>query len=260
MPESQAFSWKNARILIADDEPDMREIFAAWFRSLGCSVTEVADGKDALDALKSERFDAIVTDVRMPRVNGVELVHQLHQSGHYIPIVIFVSGYVDLTLPDAFNLGVEALMSKPCEKKELINAVKRSLLRRQLIFEPSLAPLTVDPPARDNYIHESYSSGVQASEVALGRGGISLNIPHHPVPDSAIGFSLSFTEEPLTELTGWGVLRWCEHLPRGSRVGVEFLYLEPRTLDQFARWLEENSPVSFIPKGPHSRSTSAVSS
>src|SRR5437763_1429587 len=51
MPQSQKFSWKNSRILIADDEPDMREIFSAWFRNLGCTVTEAADGKEALDAL-----------------------------------------------------------------------------------------------------------------------------------------------------------------------------------------------------------------
>ena len=67
------FSWKNSRILVADDEPDMRQIFAAWFRNLGCSVTEAADGKDALDAIARQPFDAIVTDVRMPRIDGVRL-------------------------------------------------------------------------------------------------------------------------------------------------------------------------------------------
>ncbi len=63
MSKPQPFSWKNSRILIADDEPDMREIFSAWFRNLGCIVTEAADGKEALDAIARERFDVIVTDV-----------------------------------------------------------------------------------------------------------------------------------------------------------------------------------------------------
>src|ERR1700719_3934986 len=136
MSKSQPFSWKDSRILIADDEPDMREIFSAWFRNLGCIVTEAADGKEALDEIALGHFDAIVTDVRMPRVDGVQLVRQLHLGDHYTPVVIFVSGYVDLPLNDALDLGVEAVMSKPCEKKDLIDAVRRSLLRKALIFEP----------------------------------------------------------------------------------------------------------------------------
>jgi len=54
MPQPQQFSWHNSRILIADDEPDMREIFAAWFRQLGCIVTEAADGQEALDAVSCD--------------------------------------------------------------------------------------------------------------------------------------------------------------------------------------------------------------
>jgi CheY-like chemotaxis protein len=102
----------------------MREIFSAWFRNLGCFVTEAADGKEALEALARQRFDAIVTDVRTPRIDGVQLVRQLHRSGRYTPVVILVSGDVDLPLPDALDLGVEAVISKPCEKKDLIDAVR----------------------------------------------------------------------------------------------------------------------------------------
>src|SRR5206468_1886725 len=108
MPTAPPFSWKNSRILIADDEPDMREIFSAWFRRLGCHVAEAADGREALDLLSREPFDVIVTDVRMPRVTGIELVQELHRTGRYTPVAIFVSGYMDLELPDAFDLGIEA--------------------------------------------------------------------------------------------------------------------------------------------------------
>jgi len=105
MSQPADFSWKNIRILVADDEPDMREIFAAWLRSLGCQVSEAADGLEALEVLAEGHFDAIVTDVRMPRVDGVELMRRLQRAGRYIPAVIFVSGFVDLSLPDAYDLG-----------------------------------------------------------------------------------------------------------------------------------------------------------
>src|SRR6184192_2279282 len=100
MPQAFESFWKNSNILVADDEPDMREIFSAWLRNLGCAVTEVSDGKEALEALARGKFDVLVTDVRMPRVNGVELVRQLNRSGSYTPVIIFVSGLVDLPLAD----------------------------------------------------------------------------------------------------------------------------------------------------------------
>jgi len=251
MPEPQPFSWKDSRILISDDEPDMREIFSAWFRNLGCSVTEAADGEQALAALAGKNFDAIVTDVRMPRIDGIQLVQQLRRSGRYIPVVIFVSGFMDLTLPDAFDLGVEAVLSKPCEKKVLLSAVQRSLLRRDLIFQP---PEAIAPPPPENYIRETVSIDAPTAYLALGRGGISLNVGQRIIPDAAIGFSLSFETGPLTHLAGWGVLRWCENLPQGARVGIEFLQLDEESLSQFARWLAAHAPFSFIPKNCHSHS------
>lgn len=256
MPQSLPFSWKDSRILVADDEPDMREIFAAWFRNLGCTVTEAVDGKDALDALATERFDAVVTDVRMPKINGVELVLHLHHSGRYVPVIIFISGFVDLPLPDAFDLGVEAVLSKPCEKSQLINAVQRSLLRRNLVFD-SLD--TVALPAPENYLRQSFPRGLTAAQIAVGRGGMSLEI-HDRIPqDQAIGFSLTFAEGPLTNLSGWGVVRWSESTSLGTRFGIEFLHLEDETLRQFAHWLEHDSPVSFIPKDCNVHSVTSAS-
>jgi hypothetical protein len=75
----------------------------------GCTVTEVADGKEVLDALEQGKFDAIVTYVRA-----------LHECGSYTPVITFVSGFVDLTLPDVYDLGVEAVLPKPCPRKELL--------------------------------------------------------------------------------------------------------------------------------------------
>ena len=234
----------------------MREIFAAWFRNLGCTVTEAVDGQDALNALTHEHFDAVVTDVRMPKVNGIELVQHLHRSGRYTPVVIFVSGFVDMSLPDAFDLGVEAVLSKPCEKSALVSAVRRSLLRRALIFEP---PSAIAPPAAENYLREVFSHGLTGARVALGRGGLSVNIRRKFTQDEVIGFSLSFAEGTLRSLAGWGLIRWSESSSEGTRIGIEFLYLEEETLHQFENWLKLESPISFIPKDCRTHSFTSAS-
>ena len=245
MPQVAETFWKHANVLIADDEPDMREIFSAWLRNLGCAVTEVADGQEALEALKQAKFDAIVTDVRMPRVTGIELVRALHDSGSYTPVIIFVSGFVDLPLPDAYDLGVEAVLSKPCHRKELVNALRRSIQRRNLVFEPGE---DVAPPGAGDQIQQDFGTALEGCPVAVGRGGISLTPPRPFHPGSSVGFALDFVEERLPTLSGWGVVRWCEMISEQTRAGIEFMYLDDASCESFAGWLEKERPSSFIPK------------
>jgi CheY-like chemotaxis protein len=257
MSDSSDFPWNDFHILVADDEPDMREIFAAWFRNLGCAVTEVSDGQAALEAASRQQFDAIVSDVRMPRVNGVQMVNELHASGTYTPVVIFVSGFVDLPLSDAFDLGVEAVLTKPCERKELIRAVQRSLLRRDLIFSLPGVQDSLALPEPANYLRESFSGSLSDSHVALGRGGMSLNTDHRPsgIP---VGFALSFSWGVPTILEGWGMPRWLEAPAGVPRMGIEFLHLIEPSRAQFGEWLKADSPVSFIPKSPARGSLGSV--
>ncbi|HSC45375.1 MAG TPA: response regulator [Candidatus Acidoferrum sp.] len=250
MPPTAEFSWRNASILIADDEPDMREIFAAWLRNLGCTVTEVSDGEEALNALALQKFDAVVTDVRMPRLNGIQLVRRLKQSGEYIPVIIFVSGFVDLPLPDAYDLGVEAVLAKPCLRKELTGALCRSIQRRQLAFEPDLE---VVKPGPEDDIRQNFVCAVDESTVAVGRGGVSLETGLEVAPGAATRFSLFFDQGPLRALHGWGVVRWCETVSQRVRAGIEFMDLGDDCRHDFATWLQDASPSSFIPKERHSK-------
>lgn len=257
MSQVAEFFWKNANILIADDEPDMREIFSAWLRSLGCNVTEVADGKEALEALSRDRFDALVTDVRMPRVDGIELVRSLHRSGSYTPVIIFVSGFVDLPLPDAYDLGVEAVLSKPCHRKELVGALRRSIQRRNLIFEPGA---DVTAPDKGDNIQLNGEGSAESSRVAVGRGGASVEMGQWMAPGAAVGFSIAFgagDEAMPASLAGWGVVRWCELVSEHIRAGIEFMHLEDECRESFARWLERERPASFIPKEHHRKSSGA---
>ena len=246
MSQDAEISWKHIKVLIADDEPDMREIFAAWLRKLGCSVTEVADGQEALDAIERERFDAVVTDVRMPRITGIELVRSLHNSAKYTPVIIFVSGFVDLPLPDAYDLGIEAVLSKPCLRKDLIAALHRCIQRRKLQFAPDESiPV---PDEKDHIRHDDQHR--DAEPVALGRGGVSLGVPRLLDTGLSVGFSLELNGQELPPLlSGWGVVRWCEFVGEQNRTGIEFMHLDDASRQAFANWLETERPSSFIPKG-----------
>src|ERR1022692_2753340 len=110
-----------AQILIVDDEPALRDIFTQWIEMSGCgAVRDASNGEAALAAILAEPVDILITDVRMPVMDGITLVRRLHELGIDIPSIIFVSGFVDVDLRQMYGLGVEAFLAKPFKREELI--------------------------------------------------------------------------------------------------------------------------------------------
>jgi CheY-like chemotaxis protein len=80
----------DARILVVDDEPILLELFEKWLRKIGCGkVFTAANGKAALSLLQLESFDLLVSDVRMPAMDGITLVRCLSEVGKTLPGIIF---------------------------------------------------------------------------------------------------------------------------------------------------------------------------
>ena len=168
--------------------------------------------------------------------------------------------WVDLPLPDASDLGVEAVLAKPCHRKELVGALRRSIQRRDLVFEPDEGVTAPEQDAAQIRLDGEGSPGL--SQMAVGRGGASLGMDEWIAPGSSIGFSFSFAdddrEEPIS-LAGWGVVRWCELVSEHIRAGIEFMHLDDASRESFARWLTKERPPSFIPKEPHGKKSSGAS-
>lgn len=107
-------------VLLVDDEPAIRVLFAATLRRDGYHVVEAGDGEEAVQtAKKAERVDLVITDIRMPKMDGIAMANALREAQPEIRIV-FVSGYpVDLAA-----LGPNSCMlSKPFRSIDLMNAV-----------------------------------------------------------------------------------------------------------------------------------------
>jgi DNA-binding NtrC family response regulator len=130
---------KDATVLLVDDEPDLRSIIAQWFRREGCNLLVAEDGAQALGIISANKIDVVVSDVRMPVMDGITLLKKVKTSG-YKSSVMFVSGFTDVIKPrESYDLGVEAVMSKPVERRHLLAAVTRILAERDDLwrFPPS---------------------------------------------------------------------------------------------------------------------------
>jgi signal transduction histidine kinase len=116
---------RGAKILVLDDDEDVRNVTSATIEELGYRVVALPNPEEALNRLESERFDLLLTDVAMPVMNGVELARRARTLGHELPI-LFASGYADVQAFGA-ELSDETVLKKPFRIAELAAKIEAAL-------------------------------------------------------------------------------------------------------------------------------------
>ena len=123
------------KILIAEDDRELRQLFTHVLIKHGYTVTGVSDGQEALDALEGEYYDLLISDIMMPRVDGYELVRQLREVKNTTPVLMITAkdAFDDMRL--GFQSGVDDYMVKPINVNEMVLRVGALLRRAQMINE-----------------------------------------------------------------------------------------------------------------------------
>lgn len=123
-----------ARILVADDEAGFRAFVSEVLEMDGHSVTAAADGEEALRAAASQRFDLVITDLSMPRVDGMEVVRHLHDEQPDVQVLVFTAHGSIEDAVEAMKLGAFDFLQKPLEGAEHLSLlVQRALERTRLV-------------------------------------------------------------------------------------------------------------------------------
>jgi len=122
------------KLLTVDDEAAIRDCIAAFFEDLGFLVSQAEDGLDALDLIRRNRPDIILTDLRMPRMDGLELIAAVMSEFDNLPIIVISGTGVLADAIDALRRGAWDYLTKPIQDLgELEIIVQRSLERARLI-------------------------------------------------------------------------------------------------------------------------------
>jgi len=121
------------KILIVDDEEQVRMTIKLQLKDTGFEIIEAEDGEQGIAMLDNENaliVDAIICDVRMPKINGVEAVHYFRQEYPAIPVIV-LTGFPDVQLAtDFLKEGVDDYLVKPVEKEKLIEVVTKAVSHR----------------------------------------------------------------------------------------------------------------------------------
>lgn len=134
------------KLLIAEDEIDLAEALTAFFEKNQFTVEAVHNGADAYDYALEGGYDAIILDVMMPKMNGIEVLRRLREQGVNTPIMMLTAKAQKDDRVTGFDAGADDYLPKPFAPDELLARV-RALLRRAGEFKPtvlSFGDLTLD--------------------------------------------------------------------------------------------------------------------
>lgn len=123
------------RILVVEDDIELRELFRQVLEKNGYQVTGVADGLKALDALDNDFYDLIISDIMMPVMDGYELVRQLREAGITIPVMMITAKDAFDDMRQGFLSGTDDYMVKPVNVNEMVLRVGALLRRAKMIAE-----------------------------------------------------------------------------------------------------------------------------
>lgn len=125
-------------ILVVDDDDDVREIIRLQLSDTGYTILEAEDGEKAIECLNDNMLtvDAIICDVRMPKINGVEAVAYFRREFPGTPVIV-LTGFPDVGLAvDFMREGVVEYLVKPVEKEKLVETVAKAASQRTLFGGP----------------------------------------------------------------------------------------------------------------------------
>lgn len=123
------------RILIAEDDAELRMLFTHVLTRNGYDVTGVDNGRKALDAIRREYYDLMISDIMMPVMDGYELVRELRREGLMLPVIIITAKDAFDDMRMGFTSGTDDYMIKPVNVNEMVLRVGALLRRAQMLTD-----------------------------------------------------------------------------------------------------------------------------
>lgn len=233
------------RVLILDDETDLTKMLQHFFQLRNIDSYTYNDPILALDAIRKLKIDVVVSDIRMPKLNGLSFLHEIRKLHFYEPGVIFISGYPEeYGIETLLDMGAFAFLEKPVDLERLYRLVWENVYGSRPKEE-----------SRDQSAVTVCLGNVPLQAEHVGFGGIFLNndqLERHPGIKLETGgmveiqFQLPHSEESHKAL--------CEvvYKKQGERAGgygLKFLEIPTSSKREVLELVRTNNILSFIPKG-----------
>ncbi len=137
-------------VLVVDDEPQVREVVATYLKREGFDVRVAADGREAMAEIARKRPDAVVLDLMLPELSGIEVLQKLRQTGDEVPVIVLSARGAEPDRVAGLELGADDYVAKPASPREVAARVRAVLRRAKTTGPTTLAfgEVEVDVTAR----------------------------------------------------------------------------------------------------------------
>lgn len=120
-------------ILVVDDDPLILESLSLLLREHGFSITTCGNARDAIEEFGKGSFTAVLTDIKMPEISGIELLEKIHASSPDIPIIL-MTAYAELDVAiDAIKKGAFDFIIKPFKSEQLVHSIEKAVRYNRLL-------------------------------------------------------------------------------------------------------------------------------
>lgn len=124
-------TWKNMRVLVVDDDRVVLHVIQNVLEDMGLVLTRAMDASSAIDLLRSEQFDLLVTDKNLPGTSGLEILREAKSIDANMGTLLVTAYASRESIQEAKAIGVDDYIEKPFDIVELIEKVQLSIKRRQ---------------------------------------------------------------------------------------------------------------------------------
>lgn len=218
---------KNKTLLIVEDDANFRESLGDILKEESFNVLISCDGVEAKDILTKNDVDIVITDIRMPRMHGIELLHYIKRLDKKIP-VIFITGFSDiLEITEAYEVGADGFLAKPFGLDDLLECIKSAISNIEQNVKSN------------NQCSASFSSEMQGGEISINkyckididvfRCGSELTYPIY----------LRLGNEKYVKITHAGSDLSRDRIIEFKKKGILFLYIEEENYPKYIEFYKK---------------------
>jgi DNA-binding response OmpR family regulator len=211
------------RILLVDDELSVQKLLGYPLRKDGYDVVPALDGREAIEAVRDQRFDLVVLDLMLPHVNGLEVCRRLRATSS-VPIIMLTARDEESDKVQGLELGADDYITKPFSVREFRSRVKAVLRRAEL------------------------TKGEEPSEAPIEDGDLRIDFEKRTVVRGDKDVSLTYVEFEILAALARNPGRVYNRMVLLERVWGDASYRDPRTVDVHIRHLREK--LEHDPKVP----------
>lgn len=211
--------FRKYKILVVDDEQELREILMEELSFEGAQVFEASGGISALALCEIHSFDIIISDLRMPQGDGEFLTREIRRRFGTYPKILLLTGFADLKIDEAFELGADAYIHKPFHlkklKEKLIHLVEGSLsqFRRALVIDPGTEEFKLNSNEFTSMEEPILVNGSQVCDERYKNKAVEMRINQNFIQNLSLSNKDSVSSNPLEMKLGRGGFSFLTSLP-----------------------------------------------